>query len=135
MTKTQRALGVGRLLISLYGILALASTVRAGYQLARKFDEAPLAYSLSAISAVVYVLATIALARRGATWHRIALATISFELLGVLTVGILSITHAELFNHSSVWSMFGMGYGFVPLILPIWGLLWLRKNRQAEKVA
>ncbi|MDE2387442.1 MAG: hypothetical protein KGL77_07065 [Actinomycetales bacterium] len=135
MTKTQRALGVGRLLISLYGILALASTVRAGYQLARKFEEAPLAYSLSAVSALVYILATIALARRGATWHRIALITITFELVGVLSIGVLSLTHAELFNHSSVWSMFGMGYGFVPLILPIWGLLWLRKTRKYQKAA
>lgn len=135
MTKTQRALGVGRLLISLYGILALASTVRAGYQLARKFDEAPLAYSLSAVSALVYILAAIALARRGATWHRIALITITFELVGVLSIGVLSLTHAELFNHSSVWSMFGMGYGFVPLILPIWGLLWLRKTRNDQKAA
>lgn len=135
MTKTQRALGVGRLLISLYGILALASSVRAGYQLARKFDEAPLAYSLSAASALVYILATIALAKRGLLWQRIALATITFELIGVLSVGLLSITHGELFNHSSVWSMFGMGYGFVPLILPIWGLLWLRKNRNIEQGA
>ena len=135
MTKTQRALGVGRLLISLYGILALASTVRAGYQLARKFEEAQLAYSLSAVSALVYILATIALARRGATWHRIALITITFELVGVLSIGVLSLTHAELFNHSSVWSMFGMGYGFVPLILPIWGLLWLRKTRKYQKAA
>lgn len=135
MTKTQRALGVGRLLISLYGILALASSVRAGYQLARKFDEAPLAYTLSAASALVYILATIALAKRGVIWQRIALATITFELVGVLSVGVLSITHAELFNHASVWSMFGMGYGFIPLILPIWGLLWLRKNRNLDRVA
>lgn len=128
MTKNQRALGVGRLLIMFYGVLATASTVRALYQLLRKFDDAPLAYALSALSALVYVLATIALARSGSTWRRIALATVIFELVGVLTVGTLSITHAELFNHASVWSGFGIGYGFVPLVLPVLGLIWLRRQ-------
>ena len=111
-----------------YGVLATASTVRALYQLLRKFDDAPLAYALSALSALVYVLATIALARSGSTWRRIALATVIFELVGVLTVGTLSITHAELFNHASVWSGFGIGYGFVPLVLPVLGLIWLRRQ-------
>jgi hypothetical protein len=129
MTKTQRSLGIGRLLISLYGILAAAATVRALYQLLRKFDEAPLAYSLSAVSGLVYILATVALAKSGARWHRVALATITFELIGVLTVGTLSLTHPDLFAHNSVWSYFGLGYGFVPLVLPIWGLLWLRKHK------
>ena len=129
MSKTQRSLGTGRLLISLYGILAAAATVRAGYQLIRKFDEAPLAYSLSALSGVVYILATVALAKSGARWHRIARITITFELIGVITVGLLSLTHPDLFAHNSVWSYFGLGYGFVPLILPIWGLFWLRRHQ------
>jgi hypothetical protein len=25
-----------------------------------------------------------------------------------------------------VWSDYGIGYGFVPLVLPVFGLLWLR---------
>lgn len=131
MTKNQRALGVGRLLIMFYGVLATAATVRAAYQLLRKFDEAPVAYSLSALSALVYILATVALAKSGRMWHRIALTTVLFELVGVLAVGILSITHPELFNHASVWSGFGVGYGFVPLVLPVLGLVWLRR-RNAE---
>lgn len=131
MTKNQRALGVGRLLIMFYGVLATAATVRAAYQLLRKFDEAPVAYSLSALSALVYILATVALAKSGRMWHRIALTTVLFELVGVLAVGMLSITHPELFNHASVWSGFGVGYGFVPLVLPVLGLVWLRR-RNAE---
>ena len=128
MTKNQRVLGVGRLLITVYGILATAATVRAAYQLARKFDEAPVAYSLSALSAVVYILATVALAKRGAGWHKIALATIWFELAGVLVVGSLSLIHPEIFQHASVWSLYGIGYGFIPLALPVLGLIWLRKQ-------
>ena len=128
MTKNQRVLGVGRLLITVYGILATAATVRAAYQLARKFDEAPVAYSLSALSAVVYILATVALAKRGAGWHKVALATIWFELVGVLVVGSLSLIHPEIFQHASVWSLYGIGYGFIPLALPVLGLIWLRKQ-------
>jgi hypothetical protein len=26
-----------------------------------------------------------------------------------------------------VWSGYGSGYGFVPLVLPVFGLLWLRR--------
>ena len=133
MTKNQRVLGVGRLLITVYGILATAASVRAAYQLARKFDEAPLAYSLSAVSALVYILATIALAKSGSAagrlvWHRVALITVWFELIGVVIVGSLSLIHPEIFQHSSVWSLFGIGYGFIPLALPILGLVWLRKQ-------
>ena len=45
----------------------------------------------------------------------------------MLVVGFLSLTHPELFQKPSVWSLFGIGYGFVPLALPIVGLLWLRR--------
>ena len=133
MTKNQRVLGVGRLLITVYGILATAASVRAAYQLARKFDEAPLAYSLSAVSALVYILATIALAKSGSAagrlvWHRVALITVWFELIGVIVVGSLSFLAPDLFKHPTVWSEFGIGYGCIPLLLPILGLLWLRKN-------
>lgn len=132
MTKSERVRGAGRLLVSLYGILATAATVRAGYQLLRKFDEAPLAYSLSALSAVVYIFATIALAKSAAGWRRLALVAVVFELTGVLAIGSLSLLAPELFAHASVWSFFGLGYGFVPLILPIWGLVWLLKTKESR---
>lgn len=121
--------GPGRALIAVYGVLALAASFRSGYQLAAKFDEAPLAYILSAVAGLVYVLATIALLRSGTTWYRIALVAVLFELVGVLTVGTLSFVLPGLFAHPSVWSWFGVGYGFVPLVLPFLGLWWLRINR------
>lgn len=125
----KRNLGVGTLLIAIYGVFALSATARASYQLIREFDQAPIAYLLSAVSASVYVLATISLARSGQTWRKVALFAVWFELVGVVTVGLLSFIHPELFSHPSVWSGFGKGYGFIPLALPILGLLWLRKNR------
>lgn len=122
------SLGIGRLLIAIYAIFALSATARASYQLIREFEQAPLAYSLSAISAAVYVLATISLTKQEPKWQRIASVTIWFELVGVLLVGALSLMLPDLFAHPSVWSGFGAGYAFIPLLLPILGLLWLRKH-------
>lgn len=138
MTRIQqprnRRRGLGRVLIAVYGVLALAATGRSFYQLATKFDDAPVAYSLSAVAAVVYILATIALIAPGPRWHRVAQWTIGFELAGVLIVGLLSVIAPTWFAHPSVWSYFGMGYIFIPLVLPIWGLLWLRTSSDTAEV-
>jgi hypothetical protein len=124
----KRAAGIGRLLIAVYGVFAISATARAAFQLATKFDEAPLAYSLSALSAVVYILATFSLAKSGQLWTRLAWIAVGFELAGVLLVGLLSIVSPALFAHPSVWSGFGAGYGYVPLVLPILGLIRLRRT-------
>ncbi|MBX9471029.1 hypothetical protein [Microcella sp.] len=124
--------GIGRVLIAVYGILALAAIGRSTYQIITKFDEAPLAYSLSALAAVVYVIATVALVARGAVWFRIAVIAIVFELVGVIVVGTLSLIDPELFPDDTVWSLFGRGYAFIPLVLPVLGLLWLRRVARAR---
>jgi hypothetical protein len=112
-------------LIVVYGILALAATGRSFVQIVTKLDHAPVAYLLSAVSAVVYIVATIALIKRGTLWYRIAWTTISFELVGVLVVGLLSIFDPQLFPSDTVWSVFGRGYLFLPLVLPSLGMIWL----------
>lgn len=121
-------MGIGRVLIAVYAVFAISASARALYQLLREFDQAPIAYSLSAIAALVYILATFALAKP--KLRKLAYATVLFELVGVLAVGTLSLTVPELFAHPSVWSNFGQGYAFIPLVLPILGLLWLRKVRR-----
>jgi hypothetical protein len=130
MKKPIRSLGVGRLLILVYAVFAVSATARALFQIITKFEQAPLAYSLSLVSALVYVLATLSLAKRGELWQRIALVSVAFELVGVVSVGALSFLTPEIFAHPSVWSGFGSGYGYIPLVLPILGLLWIRKSRQ-----
>ena len=125
--------GPGRVLVAIYGIFALAAGARAGVQLATRFAEAPLAYLLSAFAAVVYVVATIGLVRGGRGGRRTAVVACSVELIGVLVVGTLSLTDRAAFPDATVWSGYGRGYGFVPLVLPVLGLLWLR--HQAELAA
>lgn len=123
---SKSSLGVGRLLIAVYAIFAISATARALYQLLTKFDQAPLAYSLSALAALVYILATVALSQ--SRFHKLAQISLIFELIGVVAVGVLSLTHPELLGHPSVWSKFGQGYGYVPLVLPIFGLFFIRKS-------
>ena len=108
------------------GRFALAATARAGVQIATKFHEAPLAYLLSALAAVVYIVATVALARSD---RRLALYCCTFELTGVLVIGTMSLVDRAAFPDATVWSLYGIGYGFVPLVLPVLGLLWLRKTK------
>jgi hypothetical protein len=121
--------GIGRVLVAVYAVLAIAATGRSFVQIARRFEEAPLAYSLSAVAAVVYIVATVALAKRSDASRRIALAAVCFELVGVLVVGTLSLAAPELFAHDTVWSGYGMGYLFIPAVLPFLGLWWLRASR------
>lgn len=127
-----RTLGIGRVLVVVYGILALAATGRSVFQIISKFDTAPVAYVLSALAAVVYIVATVALVAPGARWYAVALATITFELVGVIVVGILSIVDPILFPSDTVWSYFGRGYVFIPLVLPILGLVYLRRRSPAR---
>jgi hypothetical protein len=126
---SSRAVGVGRVLIAVYAILALAATARSVVQIATKFDTAPTAYALSALAGAVYILATIALLGRGIVWYRVAWVTIIFEFVGVLTVGTLTVADHALFPADTVWSVFGRGYLFIPLVLPILGMLWLYRRR------
>ena len=123
--------GPGRVLVAVYGLFALAATARAGVQLATRYSEAPLAYLLSAAAGVIYILATITLARGTAASRRVAIVAIVIELVGVLAVGTLSVVDPEAFPRATVWSVYGIGYGFVPLVLPMIGLLWLRRTRSA----
>jgi cytochrome bd-type quinol oxidase subunit 2 len=124
----KRELGIGRLLIAIYGIFAISATARASYQLFTEFSQAPVAYLLSLFSAVVYLIATFALAQERS---KLAVWAVVIELVGVLLVGALSFLVPELFAHPSVWSGFGAGYGYVPLVLPILGLVWLRSRKSA----
>jgi hypothetical protein len=118
--------GLGRVLVFVYGLFAVAATARALVQLATDASKAPVAYSLSLFSGIVYIAATWALATDR---RRIAMATILVELTGVLVIGTLS--HPSDLDKASVWSDYGNGYGYVPLVLPFVGLWWLwRLGRQ-----
>jgi len=121
--------GAGRVLVAVYGIFALAATARASVQILTKFHQAPLAYLLSALAGLIYIVATVTLARGTEASRRLALVAIIIELVGVISIGTLSVVDPEAFPRATVWSVYGIGYGFVPLALPILGLAWLWHTR------
>ena len=121
--------GPRRLLIALYAIFALAATARGIVQIVTKFDEAPVAYVLSLFSGIVYICATVGLLTNRRWSRTLAWAAVGTEMVGVVTIGIASIIDAEVFPHDTVWSRFGAGYGYVPVILPVLGLMWLWQTR------
>lgn len=123
--------GPGRVLIGLYGLFALSAGVRAGFQIASRFEQAPAAYLLSALAAAIYLVAMVGLIQGGRTGRRLALACCAVELAGVLIVGTASLIASDVFPDETVWSGYGRGYGFVPLVLPVLGLIWLTRSRRS----
>lgn len=127
-THTQTGSGPGRLLVAVYAVFAVSASARAGVQLLTRFGEAPVAYLLSAFAALVYVVATVSLARSSPRSRKVAWTAVLTELAGVLAVGTVSVADPAAFPDDTVWSGFGRGYAFVPLVLPFLGLLWLRRT-------
>ncbi|HEY4615933.1 MAG TPA: hypothetical protein VIG75_10755 [Citricoccus sp.] len=112
-----------------YAVFALSSFARSVFQLATEFSVAPLAYLLSAFAAAVYIVATLSLARSGRTAWYVSLTAVLVELVGVVGVGLWTVLDPQLFADDTVWSRFGAGYGYVPLVLPVLGLAWLLAHR------
>jgi len=129
------ATGPGRVLVAVYAIFALSATARAGVQILDRFAAAPVPYLLSLVAGIVYLVATVGLAGQAAWARPTAWGAVGFELAGVLVVGTLSVLDAADFPDDTVWSRFGSGYGFVPLVLPFVGLWWLRRTRPSPAQA
>lgn len=114
------------MIVACYAVFAVSAGARSGVQLTTRFSDAPLAYLLSALAAVVYLVAGVALARNA--WV-LALVACGVELIGVLSVGTASLLAPEAFPDATVWSGYGLGYGLLPLVLPVLGLIWLYRAR------
>jgi hypothetical protein len=127
------ATGPHKLLLTVYALFTLAAGARSGVQVTRDFDAAPVAYSLSVVAAVTYALGWVAIRRAVAGRLGFAAVMLWLELAGVLGVGTLSLARPGWFPYASVWSGYGVGYGFLPAVLPVLGLLWLRHQRAVPR--
>jgi hypothetical protein len=133
--RTRLVSGPGIVLVWLYGVMTVGAASRSVYQIASDFGRAPLAYSLSAVAAVVYVFITYTLVRGGETARKVALVCCALELVGVLTVGTWTLLDSSAFPDATVWSYYGAGYILIPVALPVTGILWLRKSRAVPSPA
>lgn len=124
--------GPGLLLVWLYGVMVVGAVSRSAYQIATEFDRAPLAYSLSAVAGVVYGFITYSLVRGGETARRLAVVCCAAELAGVLGVGTWTVVDPSAFPEATVWSQYGMGYLFIPVLLPLTAVHWLRRARKQQ---
>lgn len=131
---TELATGPGRVLVAVYAVFAVAATGRSLVQLGTDASRAPLAYSLSLLAAVLYLVATTCLLLGTERARRVALVAVTVEAIGVVAVGALSYAATELFPDRTVWSHFGQGYGFLPLLLPALGLWWLLTSGRRERL-
>ncbi|MDF1606223.1 hypothetical protein [Nocardioides sp. YIM 152315] len=122
--------GPHKVLLACYALFAVAAGARALVQLTTQYDDAPVAYWLSLGAAITYVLGWWAIRQASVGRTGFASVMLWIELAGVLTVGTLSLVEPAWFPDASVWSEFGIGYGFVPAMLPVAGLLWLRRQKR-----
>ncbi|MDQ8703158.1 hypothetical protein RCO28_11735 [Streptomyces sp. LHD-70] len=133
--RTRLIKGPGLLLVWLYGVMVVGALSRSVYQISTEFDRAPLPYSLSLLAALVYAFITYTLVRGGETARRAALACCAAELVGVVVVGAWTLVEPSAFPDATVWSDFGMGYLFIPVLLPVTALFWLRRSRTEVRAA
>lgn len=124
--------GPGRVILLVYVIFVIGTVTRSASQILTRFDHAPLAYSLSALAAVIYIVALVSLSIAGRTAWWVSFLALSVELLGVLVIGAWSYLRPEMFPDATVWSHFGRGYLYIPLVLPVWGLWWLLSEHGAR---
>ncbi len=119
--------GAGIVIIAVYAVFAISASARAGVQILTKFEVAPVPFALSGLAALMYVVITWALYRGDTAARRVAHYALGAELFGVIVIGAISLLVPTAFPEATVWSDFGRGYGFIPLVLPIIGLIFLRK--------
>jgi hypothetical protein len=124
--------GPHKVLLAFYALFTLAAGARALVQLTTRYDEAPVAYWLSLGAAVTYALGWYAIREASVGHTGLASVMLWVELAGVVAVGTLSLVEPDWFPDASVWSEFGIGYGFVPAVLPVAGLLWLRRQKHVS---
>ncbi len=123
----------GVILAVSYPVLALSAGARAFYQLFLKEETIQYLPSiLSGVAAVCYLLATVGFVVRKRWAWRLSVSMLTFELIMVFVVGILSHIIPDTIGRT-VWGHFGADYAYFPLIQPLLGLAWLF-NRQTREV-
>lgn len=116
------------LLTLVYGFWAVAALSRAIYQYLVRRPESFVPTHISAFVGALYLLILLGLRRRSRRAWSITFALLVVELAGVLVVGAVDLIWRP-FPYTTVWSGFGAGYLYIPLVLPIVGIWWMLRAR------
>jgi hypothetical protein len=129
--------GASDTLAFFYGLWAFSALGRSSYEYLFKNPRPAnlVPAHLSTFVGVLYIFIIVGLRRRTPRAWWVTLALLIVELSGVLIVGTLDVSwHA--FPYATVWSQYGKGYFFMPLLLPFVGLAYMlrRETRAAYGV-
>lgn len=108
-----------------YPVLAISTGARALYQLLLKEGVTNyLGPALTAVAAVLYLVAAIGFAKRRRWAWRLSVGALGLETTLTIIVGGLSFVIPDVIGNTA-WHHFGADYAFFPLVQPILGLVWL----------
>ena len=131
--KTAR--GASDVLGFFYGLWAFSALGRSSWEYLFKQNVTTYVPAhLSTFVGLLYILIIVGLRRRSPRWWWVTLGLLTVELAGVLIVGTIDLIRP--FAYATVWSQYGRGYFFMPLVLPFVGLWWMlrRETRAAYGV-
>jgi hypothetical protein len=115
-----------------YGLWSFSALGRSSYKYLFKHPATFVPAHLSTFVGVLYIFIIVGLRKRTPRWWWITLGLLVVELAGVLVVGKIDVIWRP-FPYATVWSNYGIGYFFMPLVLPFVGLWWMlrRETRMA----
>ena len=117
--------GLGRVVMVIFWAFGVWTTANAIIDLFHLDDE-PLGPALTALLAgLVYLLAALGITHNGKRMRILGWTTVTLELIGPLMVGMMSVGISQLSVSRSAWANCGADYYYLPLIIPIIGLIWL----------
>lgn len=119
------ALGLGRIVMAifwLFGAWTLIVSIRSLIGIGGE----PLGPALvSLLAALIYLTAAIALTHNGRRMRMVGWASVGISLAGPILTGLLGVGTSEVSAEFSPWSRFGEYYYYLPLVIPVIGLVWL----------
>jgi hypothetical protein len=128
-TQPEASRGATDALAFFYGLWAFSALGRSSYEYLFKPNiPTYLPAHLSTFVGVLYIFIIVGLRRRGPRWWWATLALLTVELAGVLVVGTIDVIWRP-FPYATVWSNYGIGYFFMPLVLPFIGLAYLLRKQ------